>query len=363
MNAKRINVLLTCGMAVLLAPAAAGYATHGRWASSTVLIRAHGTSFPSGSAYQNALVTVMDRFFRNPSNFCLNFQWNDSSCSLGNGQSEVWFSASDDYFPAVTFWWTNADNRIVEADVVFCSDEAYTTSMSRLALWTYGGASRPFQTTAIHEFGHVAGLSHEDDEYNIMGQDWTHIHSNGTTCRSYVGEDASDGLISLYGPASEPVDSVKIPAGFEFEDVAATVMRWTGRNGEYSQHGWCAVRNLNGVVVPSTPEVAGGQPKYEVNKGSSYLFEFTHENCGESAQNVRVWYYLSTDRTITRSDLCWAQREMYLGRNDVVTRSQRIDFPASMVPGTYYLGVLMDPTNSLAESDEENAAYHVIRIY
>lgn len=59
----------------------------------------------------------------------------------------------------------------------------------------YGGGSRPFQTTAIHEFGHAAGLGHENAEYNIMGEDWTHISCNGSTYRSYVGEDANDGLV------------------------------------------------------------------------------------------------------------------------------------------------------------------------
>ena len=58
------------------------------------------------------------------------------------------------------------------------------------------------QTTGAHEFGHGLGLLHVNTEYNIMGNDFEHIHVNGSTATAYTGEDAADATVFLYGARS-----------------------------------------------------------------------------------------------------------------------------------------------------------------
>ena len=77
------------------------------------------------------LGTIVSRFFNNPSEQWFRQWYNDSSIGFNNGQSEVWFSSSATYNPAVTFWWYSWwTGKIKEADVVFYNGVAYTSSMN-----------------------------------------------------------------------------------------------------------------------------------------------------------------------------------------------------------------------------------------
>lgn len=329
------------------------YVTHGSWGGNEVVMRASNVSFPSGSAYRTALSTVTSRFYSNPSEMWFTQQFGDTSIGFNNGQNEVWFSSDSQYDPAVTFWWYNwFSGDISEADVVFYNGEAYTTSMNKTSLWTYGGSYRPFQTTAIHEYGHAAGLSHENDEYNVMGQDWSHISCNGSTARSYVGEDACDGLVALYGTAS----------GGVFEDVSVTLLKYLGESGEYSTHQLCKMFTSAGGSLSSSS--FNGQRRYNVTKGSQYQAEFTWENNGETTQTRSVAFYISTNSTISTGDTLIGTGSIGVSRGNVATTKTTLTIPSNLTSGTtYYLGVIIDYNGALSETDESNnAAYHIIRI-
>lgn len=351
-NQLTIILIAVATIAAIAAPADA-YVTHGRWSGNRVTMRAASVSFPSGSSYRSALGTIVSRFYNNPSEQWFRQWYNDNSVGFNNGQNEVWFSSDASYSPAVTFWWYSWwSGRIREADVVFYNGVAYTSGMNKTTLWSYGGSRRPFQTTAIHEYGHAAGLRHEDDEYNIMGQDWTHIATNGSTSRSYVGEDACDGLVALYGRAS----------GGSFEDVSATMFRWTGRSGGYSRHGLCRMFNQWGGLLGSSS--FNGQRRYNVSRGQRVRAQFTYENNGETTRTVNVAYYISTNSYISTYDTRIATQRMTLGRANVYTWSKTLTIPWSLSSGqTRYLGVIVDYDNRLAETDSSNnAAYQIIRI-
>lgn len=342
--AALIAMLLT-GSAVL------AYNTHGRWSGNYATMRAAKVSFPAGNAYRTALGTVVSRFKQNPSDFYLVQNYDDGSVGLNNRQSEVWFSADSDYDPAWTFWWYNASGRIVEADVIFYNGEDYTTSMAKTSLWSYGGTGRPFQTTALHEYGHAAGLSHEADEYNIMGTDWTHINCNGSTARSYLGEDASGGLVSLYTSRD----------GAAIENVGVTLFKRTGRSGEYSTHGFCTMTDSLGSALAYT--TYSGQRRYAVTKGQQVRVWFTYENSGETTRTVNVGFYISPDSKISTTDRLLGTRRFTIKRDNVDTRYFNLTIPRDLISGTtYYLGVIVDYDNALAEIDEYNAAYHVFRV-
>jgi len=348
---KRLIPLAAIIILLLAGSTADAYNTNGRWSGDHATMRAGSSSFPAGNAYRTALGTVASRFNQNPSEFRFNQRYDDGSVSLHNGQSEVWFSNDSDYDPAVTYTWYNIVGRIVEADVVFYSGEDYTTLMGKTLLWSYGGAYRPFQTTALHEYGHAAGLAHEADEYNIMGQDWSHINCNGATARSYVGEDASDGLVSLYTHRD----------GVAIENVGVTLFRHTGHSGEYSSHGHCKMTNTQNTELAYT--TFSGQRRYAVNKGQRVRVWFTYENSGETTHYLNVGYYISPNSTISTADTLFSTKRFGMMRNDVNTRYFTLTIPGDLVSGTtYYLGAIVDYDDALDENDENNAAYHIIRV-
>lgn len=321
-----------------------------KWASNNTTMQASGVSFPPGNAYTAALGTVVSRWFTNPSNFWFTQTYNDPSVGLGNGQNEVWFSADASLCsPAVTHYRWNAAGNLTEADICFHVSAGYTTSMTKSSLWTYGGSSRPFETTAMHEYGHALGLGHEADEYNIMGSDWTHLSLNGSTARSYSGEDANDGAVFLYGQ-------------FSGEDMGIVHMKRTGASGEYSTHGMTKLYNSSGVELPFT--VFNGQRRYNVSRGQTVRVEFTYENNGATSKSPNVGFYTSTNSTITTGDTRFHTFTLGLGRADVLTYTRTITIPTTLTRGsTYYLGAITDWNNLIPEVTEaNNAAYHIIKV-
>ena len=202
-----------------------------KWSSNSVTMRYSSVSFPSGS-WRSSLDTAIDHLNENPSPFNYSKSYGDTSVAIDNGQSEAWFTSSQSILngaPAVAYtqydcidyWIFGKDVELTEADVIFDNGVSYTTSMSKSNLSAYAGTLRPFQTTAIHELGHGAGLAHTNNTYNIMGDDWDHITANGSTARSYLGEDAANGLVYLYGTT-----------GSSAEDLAVTHFKRTGASGE-----------------------------------------------------------------------------------------------------------------------------------
>jgi hypothetical protein len=351
-NMKRfLACIISVTMSLTAIEASEAFVTYGRWAGNNVSMRAAGVSFPAGNPYRRALQAVVDRFYQNPSQQWFTQLYDDPSVGRGNGESETWFSSDPAYSPAVTYWWMS-NGYIVETDVIFYNGVAYTPYMTKTSLWPYGGAYRPFQTTAIHEYGHAAGLLHEDGEYNIMGQDYTFLTTNGQTCRSYVGEDASDGLVSLYGLANPAV----------IEDLSVTLFKWVGWSGEYSWHDKGKMFNTSNVELPSTN--FNGQRRYNVNKGQRVKAEFTWENNGETTQNRTAGWYISTNSTIDTSDRRIATQNYTLSRDDPYTIGTTITIPSNLTSGqTYYLGVIIDYNNRLSEvAESNNAAYHIIRV-
>ena len=321
-----------------------------KWASNNTTMRASSASFPPGNPYTVALGTVVSRWSTNPSNFRFTQTYNDPSVSFGNGQNEVWFSSDASACnPAVTYSWWDAAGNLTETDICFYVGESYTTSMSKSSLWAYGGPFRPFQTTAMHEYGHALGLGHEADEYNIMGQDWTHLSLNGSTARSYSGEDANDGAVFLYGL-------------FSGEDMGVVHMKRTGAVGEYSWHDLTKLYNSSGVELPFT--VFNGQRRYNVSRGQTVRVEFTYENNGATYKSPSVGFYISTNSTINTADTQFHKFTLGLGRNDVTTYLRTVTIPATLTRGsTYYLGAITDWNNLIPEVTEtNNAAYHIIKV-
>ncbi|WP_233716797.1 matrixin family metalloprotease [Ketobacter alkanivorans] len=322
-----------------------------RWNGNSATMRASNVGFPSGSSWRSALGSSISLVNQNPSAFDYGIVYGDTSVGFNNGQNEIWWTSGFGA-PAIANWWMNCNTgRFTEVDIRFDNTVAYTTSTSKSSLWPYGGSYRPFHTTAIHELGHGVGLSHTATTYSIMGQDWDHIHANGSTARAYFGEDASSGAVALYGLNPGTV-----------EDLGVAQWRHTGSSGEYSTHARTRVlTSAGGGVSYST---INGEPRYNVTKGQTYRLEFSFENNGESYQSTKVGYYVSTNDYISTVDTPLKTISMGLGRNTVYTYQTTITIPSTLNSGqNYWLGTIIDKDSTLSEVTEtNNRTYLAIRV-
>jgi hypothetical protein len=319
-----------------------------RCRDATLRMRAHDHGFPPGPN-RDALIEAITLWNNNPSEFHFDLQFDEQEVHVGGTHSEIWFEA-DEYWlsgaPAVTYH-DQAGSVIRWADILIDGRLVFTTSHAKRDTLAYGG-DRSLQTLLLHELGHALGLGHESLEYNIMGQDWDHIHANGDTVHFYVGEDASDGAVAIYGLASP-----------RREDVGVVHWKWNGYSGEYSSHGRTEVFDSSGRACPVRART-GNDPVYEVSRGQTVLLELVFENNGASEQTPRVRYYLSTDSTIATSDTYLASRTPTLRRNKVYKTTQRLVIPSSLTRGqTYYLGAVVDYDNAISEVNEDNNATYV----
>ena len=334
-----------------------------KWSGTSKTLRADPTSFPTGS-WRNALQESIDRFNENPANFSYGLATDSGGVKLGNGSSEIWGSTSASVLqvaPAIAYsyktcyWFFGDVVHMDEVDVIFDYGNpwTWTTSNTKSNLLRYGGSLRPIQTTALHEISHGVKLSHVNTEYNIMGTDFEHIHVNSNTARAYLGEDAADGMVHLYGTDSD-----------SRQDVAVVHWKYDGASGEYSNHRKVQLRNSAGSVINSTTSV-NGETHYRVNAGQTVRVEFTYENNGASYQGaVATGFYVSTNSNITTWDDRIGGTTLTLGRANVYTAQHTVTLPGNLNSGTnYWVGVIVDETGSIGEVAEwNNTTYIPIRI-
>lgn len=87
---------------------------------------------------------------------------------------------------------------------------------------------------------------------------------------------------------------------------------------------------------------------------ASYIVDFV--NSLWSYVDTSVSFYLSTDATITTADLKLASISVRLYLNQTTSRTQTLTIPSETLLGRYYLGVIVDPNNAIAETSETNNA-------
>jgi len=340
--------------------------TPAKWASNVYAVSAD-TNFSSGP-WRTALSSVVNSWNNNPSFLGYSISYGDTSVALGNGQSEVWW-APNPGFVAATYTWlaTSPPCRYTEADIVFNSTPTLTTppgypwidTPDKANIFTYGGNYRSFQSAAIHEFGHAGGLGHTANTYSVMGTEYTHLSTNGSIARGYVGEDASAGMVALYG---------LWPNGPE--DVAVVHWRWDGTatpddppTGGYSNHCRTRIFSSAGTVLPLVSDGGnpcyGKEPSYIVSRGQTVLLELTYENLGKSTQMITNGYYLSADSTITTADQFLGGNSFAIARNTAYTATVQLVIPTNVTSGYHWLGAVVDYIGAIKELHEDNNATYV----
>lgn len=323
-----------------------------RWPGPLPIIvwRAHTASFPAGSPLRTALNTANERWNEAPGNFWFLSKWNETYVGRGNDQNEMWFSANPlviGFDPAVCWIRKScSSDTIKEADIIFNPNVNWSTSTAQASMGAYGGSHRPWGTTAIHEMGHALGLAHEDDNYNVMGVDWNHIHANAGRVRWYPGEDAANGEVHLYGPTHSPNKN----------DVGVVHWKHSGSSKGYSTHTQCQIYKLDNT--PVTREDFNGWQRYKVQNGNIYKVQFTYENNGyHHKTGVDVAYYISTNDNISTYDRLIGIATFPMKRNKPFTRTIDLRIPDNLTWGqTYYIGAIVDYKGAIPEFNEKNNA-------
>jgi hypothetical protein len=334
-----------------------------KWGSNSVTVRASATSFPSGSSWRTALQETITSWNRNPSQMRFTLQFGDTSVGFGNFQNEIWFT-TDDFIlggaSARASMVYDCFGNVRESDIFIDSRIALTTSTSKRSSSAYGGTRRPFQTLAGHELGHTLGLNHTANTYNIMGEDKKHVTTNGSRARFYAGEDASHGLVRLYGTRTT------------VQDLGVVHWRRSGSLNGYSSHSRTRMFNTSNSQLDVN--TINNEPHYRVRRGSQVRVEFSYENNGASRQRTTdTNFYVSTNDFISTADRRIGSRNLDLGRNTVYTSRTTLTIPRDLSTtrpcpnstrtGCYWIGAIVDADGSLTEVNESNnASYIGIRV-
>lgn len=305
-----------------------------RWEGGTTSLYLNTRSFPIGSTWDARLQNAMWHW-NNVKGSALRFYvGRDTDGTYGtNGKNEVVFAKLDGRGGTLAVTKTRYHCRrdffgrlsagIDETDVVF--DDAEPWSTSRLS---YGSSSVSFESVALHEFGHVIGLSHENRWMASMNAYYPNSGPLGQAKEWDPLPDDREGARYLYGDSTQE------------RDLAASVFKRTSPGGA-------------GLVASplSAP------------RGSTISIEFTVANLSTTVRETfDIGFFLSTNAVISTSDrLLGTNRGAYASRGFVGTYTRSLTIPASVAPGTYYLGFILDPANAVAEANESNGAQELPR--
>lgn len=285
------------------------------------------TSMPAGSAWDVDLQNAM-------------FHWNqvgganfnffvgrdtDGSHNDDNGTTEIYFDGAEASGStlAVThkryhcYWFFGHHQGIDEADIAFNTNAGWNTGA-----FNYANLNSPFhfETVALHELGHVLGLSHEDDVMATLNTFYADGGPQGSAKQVLPLPDDHGGVRALY------------PDGSSQSDVTSAAMKRTGAG-------------TSGLI--NSPASAA--------RGSSVTIEFTFGNNGTAAASFNIGFFLSTNDIISTGDrLLGTNFGASAGPGALGTFSRTLTIPADVAPGTYFLGFLIDSGGTVVEGNESN---------
>jgi len=281
----------------------------------------------------------------------------DPAPALANGQNEVWWDGSVGTAVCSTRWNNNTDCNVIESDIRIGAPTWYALEDSNHD--PYGNLGRSVHGVAVHEGSHCIGLGHTNNVYSIMGQEWDHVDRNNTTTFYGPGEDGSDGLIDLHGERSGGADT--------YRDVSVTTWRYDFASGAYSAHKQGRLLDAGGTELSKTGFQWVGQDEYTINAGETFQLEYTTQNSGEmNSENTDVSFRLSTNPIISTLDTELGNYASFGFARGIPFEDTRagLVIPIDTAPGDYWVGVIVDVSNTIPETREgqNNYAHYPITI-
>jgi hypothetical protein len=273
-----------------------------------------------------------------------------------NGESEVDFvvnGSSTCGSLACTFRWgsggvTQETDVNFDVDYAWALTDAVADSIAYVAFAS--GGRRPLVNTALHEFSHSLGAMHENLYFQIMGNAWNVVSTNGDATETAHSADTTAGLISVFGSRATPV-----------EDMSLYHWEYAGASGEYSTHMRTPLKSAAGVVL--TPLAGGGEPRYSIAAGTTIQVRQTAENRGSTAHTVKLRWYLSTDNLITTADTQLDSINFAISPGAPNTFDHTVTLPTPLTSGaSYWIGAIIDADGAVAEANETNNAIYVAEI-
>lgn len=205
----RVAVVAALLLVTWLADPAVGYIASGRrWAAGSSITMqlqqgASSSTLIDGAADWNA-VTESALFIWNPFLNGITFRvvrGSSGSTELRNAANNVYWADDvggepfGDSVAVTRTLYRPSDNVIIETDVVFDRGRNWNSYRGNLRSATGGGTLYDLRRVALHEFGHVVGLSHPNDH----GQTVTAIMNSRVGNIDTLQGDDADGVRSIYG--------------------------------------------------------------------------------------------------------------------------------------------------------------------
>lgn len=306
---------------------------------------------PAGSAKESVLNHGRDRW-NNLTGMLDRFAYvnGDSNCFIDhlnwNGISEIAVVPANDpnlhgaygmfigrYNPCESPFGSGKDGRLIEGDLVVSN--AFTTSALDPLNADLGA-----REIAVHELGHALGMGHDDPgTLSVM--------CNTTAPSAACGKLANRNIhgSSVSRAETRMTDDTKFALTFHASSQPG------GKDPAVSP--WKIVSNVPTLNVDTTVSRCPGQtfsmPVTLLNNGKINI---------TSSDPALVRTVLSTDTTISSSDTVAAQWSFW-AHSGVQGHIIRTTTVPALGPGTYHVGVVVDYTNAIAETDEYNNAVRV----
>jgi subtilase family serine protease len=156
-------------------------------------------------------------------------------------------------------------------------------------------------------------------------------------------------------------DAILIPADSEIEEqylgVIADILSVVPETSELNNSLYL-VHTVQ-IVAPS-PDLRGnvlGAPS-ATSSGETISITRVLDNAGvQDANQVRYAYYLSADDLITKDDILLSSHIVSIAQGSNDFGSDSFVIPNGISPGRYYLGGLLDPDETIDETDETNNVF------
>jgi hypothetical protein len=285
------------------------------------------SDFPAGSVWDTRLQTAMSRWNGvKGAEFGFLVRSDTNGVSYGNDSSEIYTDDSG-FGPGVlavtkvrghSYWWFGTKCELDEADIVFNSNINWSTG--EYSYQTPYGPPFSFEAVALHELGHALGLGHSTSTLAHMNNSYPSAGPLGGGKEwQPVGDDRL-GIRALY------------PDGTSESDLAMAVLKRIGPGTS---------------ILVSSPTSAA--------RGSSITIEYTVTNLGTSNQTFDVGFYLSGNSNISTLDRLLGTTvgtSLVAGRTR--TYSRTLIIPTSVAPGTYHLGLIIDPNRLIPDDRRAN---------